>query len=60
MAALGEHALGVELHALDGQGAMAQPHDDRDALRARAIRLGVRAVTSSSRGSDSSATISEW
>ena len=29
MAALGEHALGMELHALYRQTAMPQPHDDR-------------------------------
>ena len=28
VAALGEHALGMELHALDRQGTMAQAHDD--------------------------------
>ena len=29
MAAVGEHALGMKLHSLDGQRAMAQSHDDR-------------------------------
>src|ERR1700757_1977502 len=28
MSALGEHALGMELHTLDGQRAMTQTHDD--------------------------------
>ena len=42
MAALGEHRLGVELHALDGQLAVPQRHDD--------ARLAVWPVTSSSAG----------
>ena len=38
--ALGEHALGVELHALDGQRAMAQAHDDGGSSFAGAVDLG--------------------
>src|ERR1017187_8452999 len=36
MSAVGENALRVELHALDGQGAMTQAHDDRAAALRRA------------------------
>ena len=37
--AFGQHGLRVKLYALNRQCAMAQSHDDRDALRARAVRL---------------------
>ena len=56
VAALGEDALGVELHALDGEMAMTQAHDDCAAVP---FDSGVRAVTSSSGGRDFSATMSE-
>ena len=51
VAALGQHRLGVELHAVDGRLAVPQAHDHA-AL--------VRDVTSSSSGTVSSTTASEW
>ena len=51
VAADGEDRLGVELHALDGELAMAQAHD---------VPSSVSAVISSTSGTDARSTTSEW